>query len=218
MAAVPRVLPVLPLVVAAGLAGCLGPTGPVPPPAGEPLRPLYVVQHGWHTRVAVRRADVDPGLWPESRDLGGVAWLDVGWGDRDYYPAPDPSVWDALDAVIRPTPAVLHVGGFEPAPPEFLAGLPMVRLAVSARGLDGLARFVHAAYERRAGRTVAIGRGAYPLSAFYLATGRYHALFNNSNAWTARALRAAGLPVGRGLVVTADSLMGHVAGLGARPR
>ncbi|MGH7267650.1 MAG: DUF2459 domain-containing protein [Candidatus Rokuibacteriota bacterium] len=205
------------LLVAAGLAGCLGPAPTVPAlPPGALVRHVYIVQHAWHTRVAVRQADVDPALWPESRDLGDVTWLDVGWGDRDYYPDPDPSVWDAVDAVIRPTPAVLHVGGFDRAPPEFLAGLPMVRIAVSRRGLDGLARFVHAAYERRGGRPVRIGPGTYPISAFYLATGRYHALFNNSNAWTARALRAAGVPVGPGLAITADSLMRQAARMGTR--
>jgi Protein of unknown function (DUF2459) len=132
--------------------GCLGPAAiPYALPTGEPITVLYVVRHGWHTRIAVRHADVDPVLWPESRDLGTVTWLEVGWGDRDYYPKPHASIWDAIDTVIRPTPAAIHVGGFDRAPPASLADAPMVCILVSARGLDRLAQFIHDSYELQNG-------------------------------------------------------------------
>ena len=188
--------------------GCLGP--PLTPymlPADESLTVLYVVRHSWHTRIAVRYADVDPALWPESRDLGAVTWLEVGWGDRDYYPAPHPSIWDAVDTVIRPTPAAIHVGGFDQAPSAFLADAPMACILVAARALDGLARFIHDSYELQNGAPVRIRPGNYEHSWFYRATGRYHALFNNSNMWVARGLRAAGVPVLPWRAVTASNTL-----------
>jgi uncharacterized protein (TIGR02117 family) len=191
-----------------GLVGCLGP--PLTPytlPAGEPLTLLYVVRHGWHTGIAVRYADVDPALWPESRDLGAVTWLEVGWGDRDYYPAPQASIWDAIDTVVRSTPAAIHVGGFDQAPPAFLADAPMVCILVAARALDGFARFIHDSYELQNGAPVHIRPGNYERSWFYRATGRYHALFNNSNVWVARGLRAAGVPVVPSRSVTASQTL-----------
>jgi hypothetical protein len=193
---------------APGLGGCLGPLNTLDAlPAGEPRTGLYVVRHGWHTRIAVRYADVDPALWPESRDLGAVTWLEVGWGDRDYYPAPHASIWDAIDTVIRPTPAAIHVGGFDQAPPAFLADVPMVCILVSARALDGLARFIHDAYELQNGAPIRIRPGNYERSWFYRATGRYHAVFNNSNVWVARGLRAAGVPVVPSRAVTASQTL-----------
>jgi uncharacterized protein (TIGR02117 family) len=203
------------LLFTAGLAGCLGPPAPAySPRTDEPVEQVYVVRHGWHTRIAVRQAAVDPAIWPESRDLGAIAWLEMGWGDRDYYPKPQARIWDAIDPVFRPTPAALHVGGFDRPPPEFLPHAPMVRIPISARGLDRLARFIHEHYELRGGDPVRIRPGTYERSWFYLATGRYHAMFNNSNAWVAKALAAAGVPTTPSLAVTASSLMGQAERFG----
>jgi uncharacterized protein (TIGR02117 family) len=203
------------IVVAAVLAaaGCAGPVVSLPPwPDGEslrgPLKEIWVVRHGWHTRVAVRRADVDPSIWPESRDLGDVAYLEVGWGDRDFYPNSDPSIWDTIDPVIRATPAALHVGGLDRAPSELFPDTAVVRLSVSAHGIDRLARFVSDHYVRdAAGAPRRIGSGHYARSWFYLAEGRYHALTYNSNNWTATALKAAGAPTDPSVAVTAGTVI-----------
>jgi uncharacterized protein (TIGR02117 family) len=205
-------------------SACAGPALVLPPAATpdavrDGVHHVWVVRHGWHTRVAVRQADVDATLWPESRDFGRVTHLEVGWGDRDFYPKPEPSIWDAIDPVIRATPAALHVGGFDPAPHDLFADQPVVRLSVPAGGIDRLARFIAAHYVRDdAGKPVKIRHGYYPRSAFYLATGRYHALTYNSNSWTASALRAAGLPVDS--AVTAAALMRQAAAVAqeAEPR
>jgi uncharacterized protein (TIGR02117 family) len=202
------------------LAGCAGPAVSLPPlperGPSERRTPVWVVGHGWHTRVAVRRADVDPALWPESRDFGDAEYLEVGWGDRRFYPKPRPSVWDAIDPVIRATPAALHVGAFDRAPPDVLIGQPVVRLAVPAGGADRLARFIGAHYERDAtGNAVRIAPGYYPRSAFYRATGRYHALAFNSNRWTASALQAAGVPIDPGGLVTAGAVLRQAVAIAA---
>lgn len=175
-----------------------------------------MVSHGWHTRVALRRTDVDPSLWPESRDFGDAAYLESGWGDRDFYPTPHPSLWDAIDPVIRATPAALHVGALDAPPHEMFEAKRVVRLPVPAGGIDRLAQFIHAHYVRDAvGRTVRIGPGYDPRSAFYLATGRYHALSYNSNNWTASALQAAGVAIDPRSMMTAGALMREAAAIAA---
>jgi uncharacterized protein (TIGR02117 family) len=200
--------------------GCAGPAVSVPPlpqhPVGAARKDVWVVSHGWHTRVAVRRADVDPAIWPESGDFGDAAYLEVGWGDRDFYPEPRPSLWDAIDPVIRATPAALHVGAFDASPHEFFAAQPVVRLAVPAAGIDRLARFIRDHHVRdAAGKAMRIGPGYYVRSAFYLATGRYHALTYNSNSWAASALRAAGAPMDAS-AVTAGGVMRQAAAIADR--
>lgn len=202
-------------------AACAGPAVSLPPlPEHEvsgPRKDVWVVSHGWHTRVAMRREDVDPSIWPESRDFGDPTYLEVGWGDRDFYPEPEPSLWAAIDPVVRATPAAMHVGAFDAPPHEFFAGQPVVRLSVPAAGIDRLARFIRDHYVRdAAGHAVRIRPGYYPRSAFYLATGRYHALTFNSNSWTAAALRAAGAPMESATVVTAGAVMRQAAALAAR--
>jgi len=200
-------------LIALAAANCAGPAAS-PPRSAErssltlPLKDVWVVRHGWHTRVAVRQSDVGVSLWPESRDLGEVQYLEVGWGDRDYYPKQRPSIWDLIDPVIRATPAALYVGGFDDSPSEFFRETPVVQLSVRADGLDGLARFIHEHYVRdAAGKPIRIQPGSYPRSWFYFATGRYHAVAYNSNHWTATALQAAGAPTDPASALTAGMVM-----------
>ena len=215
--AVVRVLLAVSILAATGCAGPAVSVLPLPEhPVGAARKDVWVVSHGWHTRVAVRRADVDPAIWPESRDFGDATYLEVGWGDRDFYPEPRPSLWDAIDPVIRATPAALHVGAFAAPPHEFFPAQPVVRLAVPAIGIDGLARFIRDHHVRdAAGNAVRIGPGYDVRSAFYLATGRYHALTYNSNSWAASALRAAGAPMDA-WVVTSAGVMRQAAAIAER--
>ena len=198
------------------LSGCAGPAVSLPPwPEGGvsgPRKDLWVVRHSWHTRVAMRRGDVDPSIWPESRDFDDSAFLEVGWGDLDFYSKAVPSVWDAIDPVVRATPATLHVSAYDAPPHEMHAAQPVVRLSVAAIGIDRVARFIHAHYARdAAGNAVRFRPGYSPRSAFYLATGRYHALAYNSNDWTAAVLRAAGAPIESTPVMTAGAVIREAA-------
>jgi uncharacterized protein (TIGR02117 family) len=204
-------------VVLALATGCAAPVTASWPPAGEgSLKPVWIVRHGWHTRVAIRRVDVDTSIWPAIRELGDVAYVEVGWGDRDFYPKPDPSIWDTIDPVIRRTAAALHVGGFDRPPAEFLPDSPVVRVRVPTAGFDGLTRFIHQHYALDGrGQPVRIRRGYYERSWFYLASGRYHVL-NNSNNWTIRALGAAGAPVNPAIAFTAGTVVAQAARIGER--
>jgi uncharacterized protein (TIGR02117 family) len=204
------------VLIALAAAGAVRVAASWPPPEQGLVKPVWIVRHGWHTRVAVRRADVDTSIWPEIHDVGEVAYVEVGWGDRDFYPEPNPSIWDAIDPVIRPTPAALHVGGFDRPPNEFLPDTPVVRVSVPVAGFDRLTRFIHEHYALDGGgQPVRIRPGYYEWSWFYLASGRYHIL-NNSNNWTIRALQAAGAPVNPVIAFTAGIVVAQAARVGER--
>ena len=72
---------------------------------------IYVVAHDMHTGLVLPRADVPAGLWPESQDFPQADYLEVGWGERDYYQGRDQGLRGTLKAVLWPTPSVLHVVG-----------------------------------------------------------------------------------------------------------
>jgi uncharacterized protein (TIGR02117 family) len=177
-------------------------------------KPVYVVSHGWHVGIAVRLDDVSPHAWPESRLLGDHRYIEIGWGDGDYYPAPRGTVPLALHAAFASTGSVLHVAGFDEPPERYFPLSAVVALDVSDTGLDALARFVHETYARDAtGNVVPGAPGVYGRSAFYAANGRY-CLVANSNQWAARALEVAGVRLTPGLSVTAGSVLYQAACLG----
>ena len=178
------------------LVGCARSVqGLYPPGAGEPIRSIYVINHGWHTGIAVRRADIPEGVWPQHRDLLASEYVEVGWGNRDFYLAPEGTVWLALKAAVWPTPGVLHVVGFDGPMERFFDGREIVQVLVSDRGFHQLAVVIQDAYAKdEAGTPIVVGPGQYANSRFYVAREKYYVL-KTCNTWTVTALRAAGLPV-----------------------
>lgn len=179
---------------------------------------VTLVSHGWHVGLAVRRADVSPAVWPDSAALGPVRYLEIGWGDADYYPAVRGHPGLALRAAFASAGSVLHVAGIDAPLAEFFAGSTIIEVPLSSRGFEELTRFIHAAYARdAAGQAIVVGPGIYGASRFYRAEGRYR-LFDNSNTWTAKALAAAGCPIDPDDTLTAGSLLRRARDLGAACR
>jgi uncharacterized protein (TIGR02117 family) len=200
-------------LIVLALAACATPHDRLPRP-GEPSRPVWLVGHGWHVGLAVRRADVRPDVWREAHDLGGLEHVEVGWGDGEFYPAARGTVGMALKAAVRSASSVLHVAAFDGPVEAFFAESPVIELRLSPGGFDALCRFISAAYARDpAGRPLPPAPGLYGAGRFYLARTRYHAL-DNSNQWAAQALRAGGVPVAPPLSLTSGSVLAQAARVG----
>jgi len=198
------------LVAALFCYACAGTIAPLQPPitsGAPPYRHFYLVNHGWHTGVVLRRVDIPAILWPESRDFPTAVYLEVGWGEQDFYRTPEAGSGLALQAVLWPNASVLQVVGFREPPAVTFPESEIVELALSPAGLDGLVRYIHQSYARDGvGRVAALGPGLYGDSRFYPARGKFY-LFNNCNVWTAGALQSAGYPVSPALALTAESVM-----------
>lgn len=194
-------------------SGCAGTAKPLLAP-GEASTSIHVISHGWHTGIVVRRADIPHGVWPESGDFPAAEFLEVGWGDLDFYRTPEPGLWITLKAGILSTSSVLHVVGFAKPVADYFAYSKIVEVKLPQRGIAGLAQFIAQTHRRNgAVRAMALGSGLYGDSRFYPAQGTFH-VFNNCNTWTARALAAAGLPLPSWRIVLADGVMNHASKFG----
>ena len=165
--------------------------------------PVYVVTHGWHTGLAMRAADIDFARWRPLPDPGR-AYLEVGWGDRDYYPAPGFSLWYGFKALAWPTPSVLQVTGFNEPPARTFPASEVVELRLPRAGFERLLAYITASFEPD---PAPIAPSLYGSGAFYPSREKFH-LFKTCNVWVARALRAAGIEVRSSL--TTESLMSQL--------
>lgn len=170
---------------------------------------IWVVSNGWHSGIALARADVPEAIIPEVADFPHARFFEFGWGDAEFYPAREAGFWLTLRAAF-PGPAVMHVSGLPDHPARIWPNVTILSFAVNAEALSRLLAFLCDSFDRAgAGRAVVSARGIYPYSLFYPATGRFH-VFNNCNSWTAQALTAMGLGVPLGGVNTADDLIGRI--------
>ena len=214
-----RVSPLVSMLAATILlaSGCLTPaTESRTQSADEPATTLWIVDHGWHTSIVVRRADVDHARWPELDDFSGATLVEVAWGDREFYMATSSTSGLAIKAAVVTSGSVLHVVGFTAPVTNYFAASEVVAIRLSNLGLNALADFVHAEYQRdRDGAPLRLGQSLYGSGSFYAARSRYH-LFNTCNTWVARALSRAGLAVETAGVVTTSDVMRQVRSIGER--
>ena len=182
-------------------AGCATSTGKQ---AVDGEIPVYVVTHGWHTGIAMRAADIDFARWRPLPHPERAKYIEIGWGDRDYYPAPGFNLWYGFKALAWPTPSVLHVTGFNEPPARYFPASEVVELHLARAGFERLLAYITASFEAD---PAPIAASLYASGAFYPSREKFH-LFKTCNVWVARALRAAGIEVRSSL--TTEGLMSQL--------
>ena len=200
------------------LAACGACTAPVKDMAAahgaEPVASIYLVSHGWHVGMIVRQADIPVSVWPWGRDFPDAEYLEVGWGDRTFYQALNPHLGSALKAALLPTESVLHIFGFNGSVTANFPYSEIVEIKLPGGGMRRLAGYIAASYARDdAGNVRSLGEEFYRNRRFYASRETYH-LFNTCNAWAARALRTAGLPIAPAQAMTAEGLMSQARRIG----
>jgi uncharacterized protein (TIGR02117 family) len=203
------------LFVVVTFCACAAPVRDLFPPGDDAsAKAIYLVSHGWHAGIVLRRADIPADLWPENAVFPYAEFIEVGWGDKQYYQTPDAHFGIALRALLWPTPSVLHIVGFNGAVTEYFPSSEIIEIKLGEPGFELLLHYIAASFMRDdSGQAQPIGPGLYGNSRFYLSRESYH-LFNTCNVWTARALRAAGVPITPSFSITVEQLMAQAQNLG----
>jgi uncharacterized protein (TIGR02117 family) len=172
-----------------------------------PNVPVYLVSHGWHAGIVVRRADIAASTWPALRDFSDAEYLEVGWGDETFYQALNPHFGNAIAAALLPTASVLHIFGFRGSVTESFPYSEIIEIQLTTAGMQRLARHIEASHATDdAGNPTPVGPKFSRNRRFYLSRDTYH-LLNTCNVWVAKALRSAGVPINPAQAITVGGLM-----------
>lgn len=160
----------------------------------------------WHAAIVIKKADVSAAALPELRDFPSSEYLEFSWGDRDYFPAPDPGIGLALKAAFWSSGSILHVVGFKESVEKAYPGAEIVEIPLSEEDFQRLIKFISDTFSRPHPPAPAEARpGLFANGRFYAAEGRF-SLFRTCNTWVAEALSLAGLPIQPGYVITVGNL------------
>src|SRR5262249_37086040 len=156
--------------------------------AGEPAVRVFVVSHGYHAGIVLPRdslADVAgrggyPALIAVSTQFAVYPFLEMGWGDEEFYRNVPTIAAVTVPIAARPlflpgNASVLHVVGLSyPARTAFpLADI--IALDLSADGFDRMLRRIDATFAPAVGGPVEdAGVGLYGPSRFYRARGTFN--------------------------------------------
>ncbi|MDG5767877.1 DUF2459 domain-containing protein [Balneolales bacterium ANBcel1] len=187
--------------------GCLGPVAELyPDDRDERPVPVHIVKVGWHAGLVVESEHLGD-AFPDHEYMPDGERLKIGWGDDKYYPDSDPSFWVLLRAIFWPSRSVLHVVGMDVPVERYFPGSDVITLHISEEGMQEMTDFLVGYFRTDdSNQPIYHSYGRYGASAFFKARGRYY-IPKTSNVFTARALRAAGVPITPVYAVTAGNVM-----------
>jgi uncharacterized protein (TIGR02117 family) len=164
-------------------------------PSADDCVELHLYSNGYHSDIGAPAS-----LFPENHPLrrlypNAESFL-IGWGDEAFYYSDGTNLWLGLDALIPPSPSVLHVAYNAEESSAYLGPNDDLAVGVSREGADRFVRYIDRALILDAnGDAVPTSTGkVVGRSSFLRTRGSFH-LLNVCNQWMARALRAAGVDV-----------------------
>lgn len=168
--------------------------------------PVFIISHGWHTGIAIRKVHLGQHL-PKHPRMPQTTYLMFGWGDGNYYPHPDPGTGLLLRAALLPTESVLHVVGFNNSADQYFPSSRIIKVMIHKKGAENLAMFIsnHFVLDE-SGNAVFATEGLYQNSAFFKAKP-YYFFPRTSNRWVAQALRRTGYPIAPFFAITSGNVM-----------
>ena len=174
------------------------------------LQKIYVINHGLHTGIVVKRKDLIEVLSQLENDLPSGEYLEIGWGDEQFYQAPNATAGLAIQAMLWPTSSVLHLVAIPESPQRTFPKLEILKISLPDSGYQKLLHYIAETFERPANDQIShLGPGLYGNSYFYKATGSFHT-FNTCNTWVARAIETTGYPISSKGVIRAESLLSQL--------
>lgn len=184
-----------------------------PSSSSSSVRQAQLVNFGWHTGVLIASADVPETYRKHVAEFAQFPFVEIGWGDRDFYQTPGYSTLRAVRAAFFSPGSVLLVVGRHPELNTHLAPSEVIELEFTEEGFAKLVRYISDAFATDAeGRALPLAPALNQPGHFYTANGRFSILYT-CNSWLSDALNAAGCNSGRH--TTASSLMSAVRKLPA---
>ena len=176
----------------------------------EAPRAFYVVSHGWHTGLVLKRKDLIALVPPLANDFPTGDYLEIGWGDEHFYQAETVNLGLALRAILWPTTTVLHIVSVPDEPRRYFPGSEVIQVSVPQAGYQKLLAFLADSFARTsANEIIKLGPGLYGESRFYRAEGVFHA-FNTCNTWVAKAIESTGFPISSATTITAAGVLSQL--------
>jgi hypothetical protein len=167
---------------------------------------VFVVKHGWHTSLIIERETLGRYFPRLTNRFPHSEMLDISWGDKKYFMAPDHSIWLAVRAVLVPTQSVVRVVGYSEKMVESFEPPEIEKLMFSGEEFRQLAVFLQKSFsENDDGELLIAGKRGI----FFFSQTKYWG-FRTCNSWIAKALKNGGYPIKPLFSLTSNAVMRKV--------
>jgi uncharacterized protein (TIGR02117 family) len=174
---------------------------------------VYILNQGWHTGIIIKVSDVNENDFPEIKKFKNNEYLDIGWGDEEYYRIPGIDLKLAFRALFSPTSSALKIKTFNiPVDMYYKTFKYCIACYLTENEFNELCRYISNSFYKPNGKPVMLENRS-DIVYFYKAMGDYH-LFNTCNTWVADALHFSGIPLESSFVISSSDLFAAVKDYG----
>ena len=179
-------------------------------PAVAGQEEIYIVSHGWHTGIVVPAKGIQ-NILPELKErFGDIPYIELGWGDKNFYQADETSTGLTINAILWPTESVIHAVAVPEKVDKHFVNSIVEKLCLGVREYSSLLRYISESFSKdEHGQILELKGGIYGNSQFYKGVGNFY-FMNTCNKWTAKGLKSAGMDISPTFKLTAGSIMDYV--------
>jgi uncharacterized protein (TIGR02117 family) len=175
---------------------------------------IYVSSISWHTGIIIPAYALPDSLWHEGHNYSNAPYLEIGWGDKDFFTHPGFNLWYAFKAVFWPTSSAIHINPIHRKVEGFYYNTDVVKIELNDDQLYQLCLYLVGEFKLdKNQKVIPVAEGFYQGSHFYKGSSSYY-FPNNSNVWVARAVKRAGFPIRPIWHQTTGSVLKKVAEFG----
>ncbi|MGM0532345.1 MAG: DUF2459 domain-containing protein [Bacteroidota bacterium] len=207
-----HIVPGFLLMGAVLLSGCFAPKeGLYPPSEGRSNNvTVYIIKRSWHSGILMKKNSVDTLLPDLTGNFSKAEYLNISWGDKEFFMADEGTVGLALRAALLPTKSVIQVNGYPDLSDWYFERKEVEAIELSRRGFYSMIDYIHESFARDSlGNLVPLRERRVGMSYFYLSNITFWGT-RTCNVWTAKALRQSGFPINPFIALTSGNVMGQV--------
>ncbi len=168
---------------------------------------VYIVKHEWHTGIILNRTTAEKYLPLLKDEYKNFNFIEIGWGDKDFYMTEKETFWLGLKAALWPTKSVIHINTFNLKPDLYYNRNEIIRLSFTETEYKALLGYINERiYIDEKGNYMLLSDKDNINSRFYLSNEKYF-LFKTCNVWIAKALKEAGISIKPIFALTSKNVM-----------
>lgn len=175
---------------------------------------IYLMMKGWHTGIILEVNEASLQHIPELADFKHKKYVDIGWGNAEYYRIPGFDIKLGLKALLVPSPSALKVKGFDLDAEDYISTADYaLEFALSPREFQNICAALSRSYMKNTNGKPEILENRKDIIIFYKAEELYH-LFNTCNTWAGGVIQNGGFDVSTSGVISAKQLFDEVKDFG----
>lgn len=167
---------------------------------------IYLVKNYWHVGIVFGVEHLDRNQLTCLDDFRRFKYVDIGWGDEEFYQNEDIDYYLGAKAILFPTSSVVRVAGYNFDIHSIINSSDFtIELNANRNQFNKLMKYIDSSFTRTDSGCIQTLEKSSGDVVFYKSIHSYH-LFNTCNTWIYDCLKYAEFELREETVITSDEL------------